>query len=267
MSKFELNKPLSWFGDNNEQDKAVKTEIEIDKIRIVYTQPRENMGGEEFDELVNSIRTHGLLEPIVIKQDGDNYNLICGERRLSAFKQLELKTITANIRNDIKDEDIFIIQIIENLHRKDLEPIELAKAYQRLLDKYGNTEDVAKLVKKSKTHVCDMLSLLNIENDLKGKITKNNVRKAIEVLRIKDDDIKNKAIKDFDDIHIKDIHNRKNMSSSSETVNALVRDFNNNRQTKISVSYLKRFTRIDLKIPSGFNSEKIIKQILKIKEN
>jgi len=106
---------------------------------------------------------HGLLEPILVKQDGDFYNLICGERRLTACRQLGLKTIAANIRNDIKDEDIFAVQIVENLHRKDLEPMELANAYKQLLDKYKSLKYVARFVGKSKSHVFDTLSILSID--------------------------------------------------------------------------------------------------------
>ncbi len=268
MAKFELKDPLSWLGEKAEENKTDKTEIETEKIKIVYSQPRENIGGREFDELMDSIKTHGLLEPIVVKEDGSgNYNLICGERRLAAFRQLGLKTIKANVRNDIKEEDIFIIQIIENLQRKELEPIELAKAYRKLLDKDKTIRDIAKLVGKSKSHISDMLALLSVENDLRGKITKKNVRKAIEVSRIDEASVKKEMIKDFDGLHIKDIQNKKNLSSGNETINSLTELFNEGHSTKISVLFLKKMTHINLKIPSGLKAEKILKQIIKIKED
>ena len=268
MAKFELKDPLSWLGEKKEDVILEKTEIETDKINIVYTQPRQNLGGQEFDELLDSIKTHGLLEPIVVKEDGGgNYNLICGERRLAAFRQLGLKTIKANIRNDIKEEDIFIIQIIENLQRKELEPIELAKAYKKLLDKNQTIRDIARLVGKSKSHISDMLALLSVEDDLHGKITKKNVRKAIEVSRIDEANIKEEIIKDFDELHIKDIQNKKNSSSSNDNIISLINQFNEEHSSKISVLFLKKMTAVNLKIPSGLKTEKIIKQIIKIKED
>jgi ParB family chromosome partitioning protein len=268
MAKFELKDPLSWLGEKKEDAVLEKTEIETDKINIVYTQPRQNLGGQEFDELLNSIKTHGLLEPIVVKEDGGgNYNLICGERRLAAFRQLGLKTIKANIRNDIKEEDIFIIQIIENLQRKELEPIELAKAYKKLLDKNQTIRDIARLVGKSKSHISDMVSLLSVEDDLQGKITKKNVRKAIEVSRIDEANIKEEIIKDFDELHIKDIQNKKNSSSDNDNIISLINQFNEEHSSKISVLFLKKMTAVNLKIPSGLKTEKIIKQIIKIKED
>ena len=267
MSKFKLNDPLSWLSNNTEHDKTVKVGIETDKIKIVYSQPRENISGPEFDELLNSIASHGLLEPIVVKEsDNGYYNLICGERRLAAFKQLGLKTIAANIRNDINEEDIFIIQIIENLHRKDLEPIELAKSYRRLLDKDRTIRDVAKLVCKSKSHVCDMLALLSVENDLQGKITKKNVRKAVEVSRVKEYDIKKELIEDFDKLQIKDVQNKRNLSPGNETIDALIKHFNDSHSSKLSVLFLKKLTHINLKVPAGLKPEKLLKQITKIKE-
>ncbi|MCL4533263.1 MAG: ParB/RepB/Spo0J family partition protein [Deltaproteobacteria bacterium] len=268
MAKFELKDPLSWLGGKAEENKTDKTEIETEKIKIVYSQPRENIGGREFDELMNSIKTHGLLEPIVIKEDGSgNYNLICGERRLAAFRQLGLKTIKANIRNDIKEEDIFIIQIIENLQRKELEPIELAKAYKKLLDKNKTIRDIASLVGKSKSHISDMISLLSVEDDLQGKITKKNVRKAIEVSRIDEAKVKKEIIKDFDELHIKDIQNKKNSSLDNDNITYLINRFNEEHSSKMSVLFLKKMTSITLKIPSGLKTEKILKQIIKIKED
>jgi len=268
MAKFELKDPLSWFGGDKTSDKnQVSTEIETDKIKIVYSQPRKKIEGAELDELIKSISMHGLLEPILVKQNGDFYNLICGERRLTACRQLGLKTIAANIRNDIKDEDIFAVQIVENLHRKDLEPMELASAYKQLLDKYRSLKDVARFVGKSKSHVFDTLSILSIDKRLRGKVTKKNVRKAIEIVRVKDDNMKNELIKDFDNLHIKDIQNKKNKMPQTDALDELILKFNAKMGLNLSVSYLKRFTRIDLKIPANMNPEKIIKQILKIKED
>jgi|GEM_PF-5071602 len=268
MAKFELKDPLSWFGGDKTSDKnQVSTEIETDKIKIVYSQPRKKIEGAELDELIKSISMHGLLEPILVKQNGDFYNLICGERRLTACRQLGLKTIAANIRNDIKDEDIFAVQIVENLHRKDLEPMELASAYKQLLDKYRSLKDVARFVGKSKSHVFDTLSILSIDKRLRGKVTKKNVRKAIEVVRVKDDNMKSELIKDFDNLRIKDIQNKKNKIPQTDALEESIFKFNANGRLNLSVSYLKRFTRIDLKIPASVNPEKIIKQILNIKED
>ena len=268
MAKFKLKDPLSWLGAKNEETKTDKTEIETDKINIVYSQPRQNLGGQEFEELLNSIKTHGLLEPIVIKEDGHgSYNLICGERRLAVFRQLGLKTIKANIRNDIKEEDIFVIQIIENLQRKELEPLELARAYKKLLDSNKTIREVSRLVGKSKSHISDIVSLLSVESDLRGKITKKNIRKAIEVARIDETGVKKEIIKGFDELHIKDIQNKKNSSTINDGIVSLANQFNEEHSSKMSVLFLKKMTSVTLKIPSGLKTEKIIKQIIKLKED
>ncbi len=271
MSKFELKDPLSWFGENKALDeKQSVTEIEVDKIKIVYSQPRKNLSGVEMDELIDSVKTHGLIEPVIVKQSEDkkSYNLICGERRLSAFKFLGLARIASVVRNDIKDKDVFIIQIIENIQRKNLEPLELAKAYKKLSENMS-IKNIASLVGKGKTHVRDMLTLLSVEKELKGKIKRNNVRKAIEVARTENDAVKKEMIENFDDLNLNKLKNKKfsTEDDKSEELNKLISEFNNSHFIKISLSLLRKLNHIDLNIPKNINLKKIIKQLSNLKED
>lgn len=265
MAKFELKDPLSWLSPNTEKDKNA-VEIEVEKINIVYSQPRRNILNDELKELEDSIKKYGLIEPVIVKQNGKFYNLICGERRLTAIKNLGLKNISAVIRDDIKDEDIFLIQIVENIQRKDLDPLELGDAYKKLSET-RTIQEVAELVGKPKTHVFDMISLLSLDEELKPKITKNNIRKAVEIGRIKDEKIRKEMVANFDALEIKDVKNKKFSRGKKISIEALINNFNDTHESKIEVVFSKKYTYINIKAPSSLKPLKILKRIIKIKED
>lgn len=265
MSKFKLEDPLSWI--SGEGDKSVQNlEIETDKIRVVYAQPRTNIENESLAELENSIMERGIIEPLIVKQDGEFYNLVCGERRLRCANKIGLAKVPVAIRNDIKDEDIFLIQILENIQRKDLDPLELGEAYSKLCEN-RTIEEVANLVVKPKTHIADMLALLSLEEGIKAKISKHNVRKVIEIGRIKNKKIRKELISNFDSIEIKDVKNKKFSGKKNAGVEELVNEFNGTHESKIEVVFSKKYSYINVKLSSSIRPLKILKEIIKIKEN
>ena len=265
MAKFELKDPLSWLSSKEDLDRNA-VEIDLEKIKIFYSQPRQCIESGELKELEDSIKNHGLIEPIIVKRNGGFYNLICGERRLTAVKNLGLKNISAVIRDDIKDEDVFLIQIVENLQRKDLSPLELGESYKKLSET-RTVREVAELVGKPKTHVADMVGLLSLKEELKLKITKNNVRKAVEIGRIKNKKTRKEMIANFDSLEIKDVKNKKFSRNKEEGINALICGFNDSHESKIDVVFSKKYSYINIKIPSSVGPLKILKRIIKLKED
>ena len=117
-------------------------------------QPRKHFDPDDLQELANSIRESGLLQPITIRPDGDGaYMLIAGERRYRACRSLEWETIPAIVRDDLSDKETVLLQLLENTARQDLNPIEEAKAYRKMVDEGFTVEEIAKASGKKVTHI------------------------------------------------------------------------------------------------------------------
>ncbi len=148
--------------DNELPKKGGVEEILLSKIRPNPYQPRKHFDSESLAELAESIKTHGLLQPIVIKEDFDGYVLIAGERRLRASKLAKLKTIKAIIVS-VSDEQMREHALIENIQRDELNAIDLAQAYQELIDIHELThEQLSTTVHKSRAQITNTLRLLQL---------------------------------------------------------------------------------------------------------
>jgi len=148
--------------DNELPKKGGVEEIAVAKIRPNPYQPRKHFDAESLVELAESIKTHGLLQPIVIKEDLDGYILIAGERRLRASKLAKNKTIKAIVVS-VSDEQMREHALIENIQRDELNVIDLAQAYQELIDIHELThEQLSQTVHKSRTQITNTLRLLQL---------------------------------------------------------------------------------------------------------
>ncbi|HDZ5066337.1 TPA: ParB/RepB/Spo0J family partition protein [Campylobacter jejuni] len=145
-------------------DKNQSTMIEIDKISPNPFQPRKNFDQEALDELANSIKEFGLIQPIIVFKKNDNkFILVAGERRLRAVKALGKKEILAFIA-DIDENKLRELALIENIQRENLNPIELANSYKDLMQVHEITqENLAELIHKSRTQITNTLRLLNLD--------------------------------------------------------------------------------------------------------
>ncbi len=146
--------------------------ISVDKIIPNKYQPRQRFEETKLRELSESIEKHGLAQPILVSplKDHGEYELIAGERRLRASKMAGLKEIWAVIKNTPEDKR-FQLALIENIQRENLNPIEEATAYKRLMDDHDHTqEELAKLVAKDRAVIANTLRLLNLPEDIQGMI-------------------------------------------------------------------------------------------------
>jgi ParB family chromosome partitioning protein len=145
-------------------------EIPLNIIEANPWQPRQQLkdSDEDLGELVTSIKTHGILQPLIVTAtSGGNYELIAGERRLRAAKIAGLKTVPIIIR-DAKDQEKIELSLIENLQRKDLNPLEQAMAFRRLADEFDLThEEIAQKVGKSRPAVSNIIRLLGLPDQMK----------------------------------------------------------------------------------------------------
>ena len=172
-----LGRGLSAILNDNEQkanNSSVNfNDIDINLIRLNPNQPRTNFNQKDISDLASSIKELGLIQPITVKEDEDNYELISGERRLRAFKQLSIKTIPAYVRN-ANDQTSLEMALVENIQRKDLDPIEIAISYSRLIDELNLSQDeMSKRVGKDRSTISNYIRLLKLDPIIQSGIRDN----------------------------------------------------------------------------------------------
>jgi len=158
-----------------EAEKSLATDLLIDEISPNHLQPRNYFDDKKLNDLMTSIKEHGVLQPVVVQKVDSGFELIVGERRWRASKKLGLKKIPAVIR-EVNDEQSLEIAIIENIHRQDLNPIEEAEAYARLSNEFALTQEmVAEKVGKSRTAVANILRLLKLSRNIKEDLISEKI--------------------------------------------------------------------------------------------
>ena len=165
----------------------VSSEVDISKISLNPFQPRSSFDREKLDELVISIKNIGLIQPITIKKNSkNNFQLISGERRLRAFKELKITKIPCYIRK-ANDQQSLEMALVENIHRQDLDSIEIAISYKRLIEEINLTqEELSKKIGKKRSTITNYLRLLKlnpiIQSGIKdGFITMGHGRSMINI--------------------------------------------------------------------------------------
>lgn len=144
--------------------------LPIDLIHQSPYQPRQTMEPEALEALASSIRQQGVVQPIVVRKIGDDFELIAGERRWRAAQQAGLQDIPAVIKN-VNDQEAAAIAIIENLQREDLNPLEEAQAFANLIDKFGLThQEIGEVVSRSRSAVSNSLRLLELAEPVKDML-------------------------------------------------------------------------------------------------
>lgn len=161
--------------DLEKEDTQRIEEIDTNLICPNPNQPRKIFEQDKLDELTESIRKYGVIQPIIVRKDGDIYTIIAGERRWRACKNANLKSIPCIVR-DIENKNASEIALIENLQREDLNPIDEANAYEYIMNRYGITqEEVSNIVGKSRVYVTNIMRLSNLDEYVKSKIVKNEI--------------------------------------------------------------------------------------------
>lgn len=203
MNKTGLGKGLSALilesPDSGESQEPVN-EIEVNKIKPNAYQPRRVFEQDKLDELANSIKEHGVVQPIVVRRlRSGKYELVVGERRLRATQQLGWQKIPAVVK-EFTDEQMMEIALVENIQRQDLNPVEEAIAYKRLLEEFKLTqEQLAQRVSKSRPFVANMIRLLNLPQEIINDLSENKltVGHARPLLAIENEETKLKVARDI----------------------------------------------------------------------
>ncbi len=194
-----LGQGVNLLFDNEEED--IYFDCEIDRISPNKHQPRTNFDEEGIKELADSIREHGVIQPLIVNpiKGSDNYELIAGERRLRASLSIGLEKVPVIVKEVDNEDTLLEIALIENIQRTDLNPIEEAEAYNKLIERFNYTqEEAAKRLGKKRSTITNTLRLLNlpdfVKNDLVNGILSEGHSRAL--LRLGSDISSIKEVRD-----------------------------------------------------------------------
>ncbi len=180
-----MNKPTplgkglsSLLGTNLSDEAGYVEELAIDKIRASSQQPRVEFAEESLAELATSIQQHGVIQPILVRpaaEDNERYEIIAGERRYRASKQLGLQSIPAVIKR-IDDNSAFVLALTENIQRAELSPMEEARAYAWLIENFGyTTKELSTMLGKSRSHISNIMRLLTLPQSTQNTIAEGGI--------------------------------------------------------------------------------------------
>lgn len=149
--------------------------VETAKLVPNRLQPRSDFNKEQLDQLVESIKEKGVLQPILVRRSADKYEIIAGERRFRAAQHVKLEKVPVVVRN-VDDKEALVLSIVENIQRQELNPIEEAKAFERLTKEFSLTqENVAKAVSKDRSTVSNILRLLSLPKEVQKAISSGSL--------------------------------------------------------------------------------------------
>jgi len=242
--------------DSNNKSKLISNfkkkfghEIELSKIKLNPFQPRSTFKREKLDELITSIKNIGLIQPITIKQISKNhFQLISGERRLRAFKELEIKKIPCYIRK-ANDHESLEMALVENINRQDLDSIEIAISYKRLIDEINITQDeLSKKIGKKRSTISNYLRLLKlnpiIQSGIKdGFITMGHGRAMINI------EDENKQLS----IYKKIISRNLSVRNTEELIKYLKNPTKKRKKIKLGAEFSNEKIKIEKKIDTDIN--------------
>lgn len=194
-----LGKGLGALLGTDEPVSSGVTEVRITDIEPNANQPRKSIDDEKLAALAESIKQHGVVQPLIVQQDGDSYRIVAGERRWRAARRAGLETVPVIVR-DLSDRQVMEVALIENLQREDLNPIEEAEAYEKLISEYGMTqEEVASVVGKSRPAITNSIRLLSLDDEIKSRLISGEISSghARALLSLDDKDLRRKAMQEI----------------------------------------------------------------------
>jgi len=166
MAKGGLGRGLDVYFPPVEEENTDQVEyIDLKQCRPNPYQPRKVFEADAIEEMKQSIKQHGILQPLIVRKSIRGYEIVVGERRYRAAKEANLETIPAIVK-ELTDEDMMEIALLENIQREDLTPVEEANAYHKLINELGVTQDqLAKRLGKSRSHIANLVRLLSLPNE------------------------------------------------------------------------------------------------------
>jgi len=265
------------------KEKGFVTEMNIESLTPNLFQPRKNFDKEKMEELKGSIKKHGIIQPIVVRKMANGYEIVAGERRLKAAKEIGLKKIPAIIKS-FNNEKSLEIALVENIQREDLNPVEQANAFKRLTDEFNLTQqELAEVTGKSRALVTNTIRLLKLNPEIQKNISEGEISfgHAKLLLSIEDEEVQ-RAVCDrimANDLSVRDTERLiKNIGKVQkrkfEVKNITIERFpevegrlRDVLGTKISILYDGRKGKIDIEFYSKEDLRRIVDLLLKEREN
>ncbi len=174
-------------------------EVKINEVEPNSGQPRKHFNDEKLAQLADSIKQHGVVQPLIVQRDGQRYKIVAGERRWRASRIAGIQTIPVIVK-DLSNKQVMEIALIENIQREDLNPIEEAEAYEKLMSEYGMTqEEISVTVGKSRPAIANSVRLLSLQEKIKDKIIDGEISSghARALISIENKDLQLKAVDDI----------------------------------------------------------------------
>jgi ParB family chromosome partitioning protein len=256
--------------------KGATTEVAINMIDVNPHQPRSVFNEEDLHELSSSIKKHGILQPLVVSPKDDHFELIAGERRLRAAKLAGLTKVPVVVR-DADDHQKLEIAIIENVHRSNLNPIDEALSYRKLVEEFNYTQDqVSDAVGKPRTSVANKIRLLGLPSEIKkaikeGKISEGHAKALLSVTDPRKLNALFEAIL-ADDLNVREVEKKAKLGDRKEKINGntendlavkqLADDLKNYLGTKVSVKNGRKGGKIEI---DYYSTEELARIYQKIK--
>lgn len=247
--KFGLGKGLgALIPDESTKEESI-FKVSINLIKPNNEQPRKSFDEEKIIQLADSIKEHGIIQPLVLKKENDVYMIIAGERRWRAAKYIGLKEVPAVIL-DLDDRSLLEVSLIENIQREDLNPIEEAIAYKKLIDEFSLTQEVlSKRIGKSRVAISNCMRLLNLDERVQeylidGVITEGHGR---ALLAIEDKNLQYEIAQKIIDEEL-----------SVRQIEALIKDINSNKSKKQSNKVIDNnpyYNDLKVKLENLFNTK------------
>ncbi|MFN2475882.1 MAG: ParB/RepB/Spo0J family partition protein [Chthoniobacterales bacterium] len=256
-------------------------QVDLGSIVASPLQPRKEFAAEALQELVESIRQHGIIQPLIVRMIGGRHELIAGERRWRAAQQAGIAHAPVIVR-EATDHDVLELALIENLQRADLNPIEEASAYERLATEFGmRQEDIAAKVGRSRASVANSMRLLDLHPQIQGWVTQGllsvghakvllGVRAQEEQLAIAETILRRSAtVRDAERLVARQLgtttRRRKRQAASAGTTSATFEDLQNRLQqhlgTRVTLHHGEKRGRIEIEYYGNDDLERVLSAI------
>ncbi|MFH1457659.1 MAG: ParB/RepB/Spo0J family partition protein [Candidatus Omnitrophota bacterium] len=249
--------------------------VQSEEIKPNPFQPREDFDNQSIEELAQSIKEKGVIQPLLVRRKADFYELIAGERRLRAAKLLNLNELPVIVK-DVEDKDSLELALIENIQRQGLNPIEEARAYQHLMDKFQVTQEkISDAIGKSRSGIANTLRLLKLPQEIQEELKKGRISYAHgrTLLEIEDANQQRKlaqmvianglSVRELENLiksrRIKGAKRRMGPSVHDPLVAALEEELQHILATKVRISKRKKRGHIQIEFYSHEDLERIVK--------
>ena len=262
-----LGKGLGALIASAETEEAGIKELRINEVEPNLEQPRKHFNDEKLTQLAESIKQHGIVQPLIVKKIDDTYKIVAGERRWRAARLAGLTSVPVIIR-ELSSKQVMEIALIENLQREDLNPIEEAEAYEKLMNEFGMTqEEISRTVGRSRPAIANSIRLLTLQDKLRTLVINGDISSghARTLLSLEDKDLQLKAVEEI-------IKRGLNVRETEALVKRLLTKKEKKKTAKLSEEYqaiedkFRNFFGTKVKLMSGKKNGRILIEYYSMEE-